>query len=286
MDGRTVLVTGATSGIGLVTAGVLGGAGATVLVHSRSMTRAAETAESMRHGGGRFLAVAADLGSLAGVSQLTAQVRQAAPGGLHVLVNNAGAAFRRRALSPEGAERTIAVNHLAVAALTTALLGALRDAAASTGRPSRVVNLSSALEKRGDPDLPDWAYPQRFSQWQAYCDSKLISLAYGYWLAAELVGSGVTVNAADPGNVATSFGRNAGGVFQMIQSLGRPLLSAPGEGARTGVRLAGDPALDGVTGGYYRAAKPATSSAVSRDPAFRDLVRRRTAAILDTTPRP
>ncbi|GAB1695107.1 SDR family NAD(P)-dependent oxidoreductase [Krasilnikovia sp. M28-CT-15] len=305
MAGRVVLVTGATSGIGRVTATALGTAGATVLVHARTMTRARAVVEEFPRGGGpggestpggsvvstgpgpvgpRFVAVAGDLASVAGVREIVAQVRRAAPHGLHVLINNAGAAFPQRALSQDGVERTIAVNHIAVAALTRALLGPLRDGAASAGRPSRVVNVSSSLERRGNPHLADWSYPSRFSQFQAYCDAKLINLAYSYLSAVELADSGVTVNCADPGSVATSFGRNSGGLFKLIQSLGRPLLATPEKGARTSIRLAADPALDAETGGYYRAGEPRTSSAASRDPAFRELVGRRTAAVLGGAP--
>jgi NAD(P)-dependent dehydrogenase (short-subunit alcohol dehydrogenase family) len=281
MRGRVVLVTGATSGIGLATVASLGEAGSTVLVHARTQARAVATVLELRPGAGRYIPVSGDLGSLAGVRDLAAQVSHAVPDGLHVLVNNAGAAFPQGALSPEGVERTIAVNHVAVAALTTALLGPLRAGAARTGRPSRVVNLSSSVEKRGNRSLRDWSYPDGYGQIQAYCDAKLINLAYTYALADALAGSEVTVNAADPGNVATNFGHSAGGVFKVVQVFGRPFLASARKGARTSIRLAGDPALDGSTGGYYRGAELGTSSAASRDADFREFVYRRTAAILE-----
>src|SRR5690242_7948788 len=119
MHGRVVLVTGAASGIGRATVASLGEAGGTVLVHARTQARAVAAVGELR---GRFVPVSGDLGSLAGVRDLAAQVLHAVPDGLHVLVNNAGAAFPQRALSQEGVERTIAVNHLAGAALTTSLL--------------------------------------------------------------------------------------------------------------------------------------------------------------------
>lgn len=282
---RTVLVTGASSGIGLATAAALGRRGATVLVHARTPARAAATVSELARGGGRFVPVAADLGSLAGVRALAAQARSAvragvAAGGLHALVNNAGAAFREPALSPDGVERTIAVNHLAVAALTTELLDVLRDGAASTGRPSRVVNLSSTMERRGRPRVDDWSAVDGVGQFQAYCDAKLVNLAYTYALARRIAGSGVTVNAADPGNVATRFGDNAGGVFRIFQTLGRPLLASAARGARTSEWLVSDPVLDRETGGYFRASRRRRSSAASRDHEFGEAVFARTAAIL------
>lgn len=276
MRGRTVLVTGATSGIGRATAAALAQRGATVLIHGRSAQSATATVGELEAGAGRLVPVHGDLGSLAGVRELAGQVTDE----LHVLVNNAGAAFAQRNLSPEGLERTIAVNHLASAALTVALLGPLRAGAEAAGRPSRVVNLSSTVERRGNPDLAAWSHPGRYRQLQAYCDAKLINLAYTYGLAAELDGTGVTVNAADPGNVATRFGHNAGGVFNVIQVLGRPLLAGPDRGARTSLRLATDPALDGQTGGYYSKGVLATSSPASRDPELSQRIRARTTALL------
>ncbi|BFU41787.1 SDR family NAD(P)-dependent oxidoreductase [Krasilnikovia sp. MM14-A1004] len=294
MTGRVVLVTGATSGIGRATATALAAAGATVLVHARTKARAQSAVEEFNRARGSasesagasalFVPVVGDLGSVAGVRDVAAEVRRAAPGGLHVMINNAGAAFPQRGLSQDGVERTIAVNHIAVAALTRELLGLLRDGAATAGRPSRVVNVSSSLESRGNPHLADWSYPDRFSQFQAYCDAKLINLAYSYVLAAAVAGSGVTVNCADPGSVATSFGRNGGGLFRVIQTLGRPLLATPEKGARTSIRLAADPALDAESGNYYRAGEPYASSAASRDAAFQELVGRRTAAMLGGAP--
>lgn len=280
LDGRTVLVTGAGGGIGRATAAALGRAGAVVLVHVRDRDRATATARDLAADGGRFVPVCGDLGSIAGTAEVAEQVRKATPSGLHVLVNNAGAAFSRHALSPDGIERTLAVNHVAVAALTSMLLDSLREGASTSGRPSRVVNLSSTLEKRGNTNLWDWSCPGRFSQVQAYADAKLISLAHTYALARALEGSGVTVNAANPGSVATGFGRNAGGVFKVIQTVGRLFMADPEEGARTSVHLAADPALDETTGGYHTAARPDTSSAASRDPGYCQKVYTRTADLL------
>ncbi len=124
-----------------------------------------------------------DLGSLSGVRALVEQVTQLTPRGLHMLVNNARGAFRHRALSLDGVELTLAVNHLPVAALTSAVMDALHNSAANAGRPSRMVNLSSTMEGRGHPKLEHWTYPSRFSQLQAYSDSKLVNLTHTYALA-------------------------------------------------------------------------------------------------------
>jgi NAD(P)-dependent dehydrogenase (short-subunit alcohol dehydrogenase family) len=269
----TALVSGASAGLGRATAAALARTGARVLVHARTEERAVAAAREL-HG----VPVWADLSSVAGVRQLAQQVTAAAEDGLHVLVNNAGGASRRRDLSPEGVERTIAVHHIAPAALVTLLFPVLRRGAIVSARPSRVVNISSTVERFGRR-LTDWSYPQRFSQWQAYCDAKLLNLAFTYALAQRLDQREITVNAANPGNVATGFGRN-GGVFRFFQGPARFLLSTPEQGARTAVTLASDPTLDSATGGYYSKGRPARSSATSRDPAYGEQVLAMTTRLL------
>lgn len=264
----SVLVTGASSGLGRATAQALARAGARVLVHARTRERAEAVAREL---GG--VPVWADLGSVDGVLGLAEQV---AGDGLDVLVNNAGGAFARRELSPDGVERTIAVHHVASAALTAALLPALRHGASPS--PARVVNVSSTVERFGRR-LVDWSSSAGYGQWRAYCDAKLLSLAFTYALAGHLDRREVTVNAADPGNVATGFGRN-GGVFRLFQGPARFLLASPERGARTAVRLASDPELDGATGGFYAKGRPAVSSATSRDPAYGEQVLAATAELL------
>jgi len=269
-----VLISGASSGLGRATAQALARTGARVLVHARTKQRAVAVAHELAG-----VPVWADLGSVAGVRGLAEQVIAAAGGELHVLVNNAGGAPPHRQLSPDGVEGTIAVHHVASAALTAALLPALRRGSVTSGRPSRVVNVSSTVERFGRR-LTDWTYPDRFSQWRAYCDAKLLNLAFTYVLAETLDPREITVNAADPGNVATGFGRN-GGVFRFFQGPARFLLSSPEQGSRTAVRLASDPALDGATGGYYAKSRPKRSSTASRDPAYGEQVFAATVQLLE-----
>ncbi len=268
----TVLVTGASGGLGKATAQALAAIGARVLVHARTEEGAVAAAREVPG-----VPVWADLGSVDGVRGLAEQVTAAADG-LHALVNNAGGASKHRKLSPEGVEQTIAVHHVAPAVLTALLLPALRRGAITSGRPSRVVNVSSTVERFGRR-LTDWSYPERFSQWRAYCDAKLLNLAFTYALANRFDRREITVNAGDPGNVATGFGRN-GGLFRLFQGPARFLLSSPERGARTAVRLAGDPGMDTATGGYYAKSRPALSSATSRDPAYGEQVMAMTVRLL------
>jgi NAD(P)-dependent dehydrogenase (short-subunit alcohol dehydrogenase family) len=280
LDGEVVLVTGATSGIGRVTAAELGRAGGLVLVHGRHRAAAEATVAALAGtGGGRFQAVWGDLHTGEGLRSLIDQVGAVGGGRLHGLVNNAGAAFASREVTELGVERTIAVNHLVPALLTRALRDPLRAGADDRGRPSRVVGVSSTMERRGDPTRRDWSYVDGYRQFQAYCDAKLIGLAYTLALAGRW--SDITVNAADPGSVATNFGRSAGGVFGVIQRFGRPLLAGPDRGARSSVRLAADPGLDGQTGGYYRSGRPAAPSRWALNAAYQERVWHQTEGILE-----
>ena len=283
LEGRTALVTGAAAGIGTATAVALGDAGATVLVHARSAQTAVEAVRALSEESpsGIFTPVHADLGSLAGVHELANQVREGAPNGLHVLINNAGAAFSERKLSPDGVERTIAINHLAVAALTDDLLDLLTESAKHSGQPSRVVNLSSFIHKKGEA-VTDWTYPEKFKQMSAYSDAKLLNLIYTYALAAQLDKATVTVNAADPGQVKTGFGKKAGGFMGLIMKAMGPMLASPEKGALSSVALATDPELGANTAGYVIAGKLTDSSKSSRDATLAHQVWTQTQAKLDS----
>jgi retinol dehydrogenase 12 len=282
LDGQTVLVTGTTKGgIGHETAQGLGNAGATVLVHARN-DRAASTAAGQLaqagNGRGSYQPVAGDLGSLAGVHQLAAAVRDAVPKGLHGLVNNAGAAFAKHTLSPDGYEMTIAVNHVAPAALTEDLLDLLRAGADTLGVPSRVINMTTLIEGRGKP-VEDWAYPGKYKQIRAYADAKLLNLLYTY-AQSRRTGTGVTFNAVSPGSVNSGFGGKAGGPIKTMQALSKPFVGPPAKGARGCIRLMVDPALAEATGGYYSAAKLKKSSKQSRDIKLQDKTFAQTERVL------
>jgi NAD(P)-dependent dehydrogenase (short-subunit alcohol dehydrogenase family) len=274
LDDQTVLVTGAKGGIGRETAQAAGNSGATVLVHARRADQARRAADLLSvngNGKGRYLAVAGDLGSLAGVRELAEAVRQASPKGLNGLVNNAGAAFAARALSPDGYERTIAINHIAAAALTESLLDLLRKGADDFAAPSRVVIMTALIESRGNP-ITDWSYPGKYAQMRAYADAKLLALMYTYAMARRHQGDGLTFNAVSPGAVKTTLGSKAGGPFKLIEALTNPFVGPPEKGSRGCVRLLADPELATATGGYYSSAKLKKSSKKSRDHDAQDRV--------------
>lgn len=285
MRGQTVLVTGTTKGgIGYETARLLGDEGATVLTHGRTQKAAGASVENLAvdgNGAGKFIPVAADLGSIAGAQQLAGAVRAAAPQGIHGLVNNAGAGFNQRRLSPDGVEMTMAINHVAVAALTDALLDSLHAGADALGRPSRVVSMTALIEGRGHVET-DWSFSGKYSQTQAYFDAKLTNLLWVYAMARRLDGHGITVNAVSPGSVNSGFGAKAGGVFGLMMKLGSPFYGPASKGSAGVIRVMTDPALATVTGGYHTPAKQKPSSKKSRNEDLQEQVYLQTEQILRT----
>jgi NAD(P)-dependent dehydrogenase (short-subunit alcohol dehydrogenase family) len=284
LEGQTILITGAKGGIGYETAQGAGNSGANVLVHARRADHARQAVDllvSNGNGKGKYIPLAGDLGSLAGVRQLVDAVHQASPKGLNGLVNNAGAAFSSKALSPDGYERTIATNHVALAALSDLLLDLLRKGADDFASPSRIVNMTAVIESRGNP-ITDWSYPGKYKQIQAYADAKLLALMYTYAQSRRHKGEGLTFNAVSPGAVKTTLGSKAGGPFKTIQALTNPFIPPPEKGSRGCVRLLADPKLATATGGYYSSAKLKKSSKASRDEAAQDRVYEQTERELHT----
>ncbi|MGE3343231.1 MAG: SDR family NAD(P)-dependent oxidoreductase [Vicinamibacterales bacterium] len=269
LSGKTVLVTGATAGIGLATARILASAGAQVLVVGRDAQRAEAAVRQVAPAGspGSATAFVADFTSMQAVRRLAGEVR-ARHARLDVLINNAGAMFGDRLLTIEGFERTWALNHLSCLLLTLELLPLLRSSA-----PARVVNVSSQMHRTGSLAPQTHAQVQKFSGMRAYAQAKLAQIMCGYVLARRLTGSGVTVNALHPGVVSTHVAHEMGTAFDFMQRvLLRPFASSPEQGARTSVYLAASPEVAGVTGGYFEQCAPRRSSADSYDEALQERV--------------
>lgn len=263
MKGRVVLVTGATSGIGLVTARELARLGAQVIVVSRSPSRCAEVVRQIVEATGNpdVLAMPADLSSLGEVRALAERVRREV-GQLDVLVNNAGAIFGERKLSVDGFEMTWALNHLNYFLLSNLLLDLLK-----ASPQGRVVNVSSDAHfavRRAD--FSDVNFERRrYEGFAAYCLSKLANVMFTYELARRLEGSTVTANALHPGAVATNFGRNNRGLLGLVFRLFSRFALTPEQGAQTSIYLAASPEVANVSGKYFDRCKPKPSSAASYD---------------------
>jgi retinol dehydrogenase-12 len=261
LAGKTALVTGATNGIGRVTAKELARRGARVLLVARDRDRGEATEAEIREvSGGRAPdLLLADLSSQSEVCRLAQEVRELTPR-LDLLVNNAGAIFDERKLSADGLEMTFALNHLAYFLLTLELLPLVEAAHAS-----RIVNVSSVAHVRGSIDFDDLQGQRAYSMWRAYQQSKLANLLFTRELARRLRRRGVTANALHPGAIASGFGRNGRGVFSRLVALGAPFLASPERGARTTLHVATAPELAGVTGRYFADCREKTPSRAARD---------------------
>ncbi|HUN31080.1 MAG TPA: SDR family NAD(P)-dependent oxidoreductase [Trebonia sp.] len=266
LTGRVSVVTGATGGIGQVIATRLARLGSTVVIVCRDGSAGERLRQRIaaQAGADRAEVVAGDLSSRACVREVAAEIA-GRHDRLHLLVNNAGAHYRKRLLSADGIEMHVAVDYLAGFGLTLLLLDQLRN-----GAPSRVVNVVSdamndarPVTRHGRPRpvtldparldaLREVNGPAGFAPFEAYARAKLLTTMSGYLLASQLRDTGVTVNAVHPGITATGI------VDDIIHPLMRPFLGlikrsllTPEQGAEPVLRLAIAPELAGVTGRYF-----------------------------------
>jgi len=263
MRGKTVIVTGATSGIGKATASGLAVMGARVAITGRDAERTVGAARDIRKvSGGQVDAFVADLSSQTEVRRLAAEVLGTLTH-IDVLVNNVGGYWNTRHVTADGLEHTLAVNHLAPFLLTNLLLERL----VSSG-PARVVTVSSNAEAIGQIDFDDLQGERSYSGARAYNQSKLANLLFTYELARRLRATSVTANALHPGVVSTSFGaEDPGRAQRLFVPILRPFMQDPPQGAATSIHLASAPELDGVTGRYFANREPKRSSKRSYDEA-------------------
>ena len=264
MAGKSVLVTGGTSGIGKATAAGLAALGARVGITGRDPARTEAVAASIRAtpGSPAVDGFAADMSAQAGVRRLAAQVLDTYPR-LDVLVNNAGGFWAHRHVTADGLEHTFALNHLAPFLLTSLLLDRLAASA-----PARIITVSSGAHARGRIDFDDLQGERDYSGQRAYSQSKLANVMFTYELSRRLDGTGVTATVLHPGVVRTSFGaEDQAAYFAVMIRVARLFMKTPAQGAGTPIYLASSPEVEGITGRYFVNRKPRTSSKASYDTA-------------------
>jgi NAD(P)-dependent dehydrogenase (short-subunit alcohol dehydrogenase family) len=263
--GKTVLITGATSGIGLEASVALARRGARLVMVGRdpARTQAAVAGVLARAGSGDVSHLLCDLSSKSAVRGL-AEAFQARHDRLDVLVNNAGGVNKSRRVTADGVEATFAVNHLAPFLLTNLLTDLLVRSA-----PARVVTVASNAHRRADLDFEDLGLERGYSIMRAYGRSKLANVLFAAELARRLAGSGVTSNSLHPGTVATNIWSGAPLWTKPIILLAmRPFFISAEKGAETMVQLAASPALEGVTGKYFQEGREVLPSRLARDEAL------------------
>jgi NAD(P)-dependent dehydrogenase (short-subunit alcohol dehydrogenase family) len=265
VDGKRVLITGATSGIGRAAATELARRGAALSLVARSEKRATEAVRSIQDRSGSRKPIdvlAADLGSQASVRALARQALEQYPA-IHVLINNAGAIYGRRQLSADGIELTWAVNHVAPFLLTTLLLDRLK-----AGAPARIITTSSGAHEGARIPLDDLNAERAWGGmgFTRYGETKLANILFTAELARRLAGTGVTANCFHPGFVASSFNRNNGLLMRVGMALSRPFARSAAKGAETLVWLADSDEAGGESGGYFVDMRRVTPSPAARDP--------------------
>ncbi len=259
MKGKTVLITGANTGIGRATTLALAGMGAKIVMLCHTRERGQKAMEEIKEKSDN-----PDIDLLVADLSVQADVRRAAAefaarySRLHVLINNAGVILPNRVVTGDGLESTLAVNYLAPFLLTNLLRDRLKAAA-----PARIINVASGIQRA--LDFADLQGEKRYGGLRAYGESKTALILHTYELARRLAGTGVTANCLHPGDIRTDIFRHYTGLFKLILSISGPLMRSPEKGAQTPVYLASSPKVQNVTGRYFVNRRPVKSSASTYD---------------------
>src|SRR5271169_549985 len=261
MKGKTIVATGATSGIGEAAVLELAGLGARIVIVARDEARAQATmrkleAKAPKLGHRMHLA---DLSSMADTRKVGAAIAASEPR-IDVLINNAGAMFGERRVTPEGLELTFALNHMAYFVLTQALRERLVASA-----PARIVSTASDAHQGASLDFDDLQSAKGYSGFKVYGRSKLANILFTRELARRLAGTGVVANCLHPGFVASRFGDEAGGWLGRQIPFAKRFAISPEQGADTIVYLASAPEAANFSGEYFANRKIADRSAAARD---------------------
>lgn len=266
---KTVLITGATDGVGKQTALKLAKEGYHIVMMVRSKARAEQTiAEIKQESGNKKIEyILVDLTSQAQVRKAATEFLAAYPR-LDILINNAGLIMPDRQITADGFEQSFEVNHLSHFLLTHMLLDRIKQSS-----EGRIVNLSSEGHRMAKFDPDNFNAEKDYSSIGQYCFTKLCNVYFTNELADRLKGTNVTVNAVHPGVVRTSFGGAMDkGILKPLFAISRLFMISPAQGAATSVYVATAPGLSKVTGRYFKDSKEKRSSALSLNVANQKLL--------------
>jgi NAD(P)-dependent dehydrogenase (short-subunit alcohol dehydrogenase family) len=261
IEGKTCIITGASSGIGKASAEQLASMGAHVIMVCRNLERGerAKTEVEAKSGSKSVELMRADLASLVSVRAFAEEFAKN-HGSLHVLLNNAGVARPLRSTTIDGFEMTFQVNYLSHFLLTNLLLPILKKSA-----PSRIISVSSVAHYGGHLNFDDLQMEKGYGVMRAYSQSKLALVLFTHELARRLQGTGVTANCLHPGAVATNIWGEWLGPAAFLGKVTRLFMLSPEKGAKTQVYLASSPDVEGVSGEYFEFHGKKESSAESYD---------------------
>ena len=261
MNGKTVVITGATSGIGESAAFELARRGADLALLCRSNARGEDTKARIEKEVGRpcVQLFRADFERLDDVREVATQLATALPK-IDVLLNNAGVTMLRREETVDGFEKTFGVNHLAPFLLTQRLLPKILE---SPG--ARIVNVASEAHRFAKFDLDDLQSERRFSSMRVYGASKLANILYTHELARRLEGRDIRVWSLHPGAVATRLGANNGGIAKLLHPLLTMFFKTPDKGAETSVYLCSEADIEAENGSYFANKRVKKTTALPRD---------------------
>lgn len=262
LAGKICVVTGSNSGIGKETALALAGMGVTVVMVVRNQQKGQEALDEVvaKTGNRSVSLMTCDMSSMASVRSFAEKFKKKYTS-LNILINNAGAEFVKRQVTPEGYEQSFAVDYLAPFLLTHELLDLLKASA-----PSRIINVSSGLAKNGRVDFDDLQNEKNYKGMKAYSNAKLMLIMFTYALSRRLSGSGVTANVLMPGFVATNLGKSSGSRSSALMfTLVRPMQISAKKGAETSVYLASSDEVTDISGKCFAKKKKATTCTASYD---------------------
>jgi len=259
LNGRTVIVTGANSGMGMATTATLADMGATVVMLCRNEKRGMEALHILSEKSDRKLELMiCDLGDFSSIKAFTDAFRSKYKK-LDILVNNAGFISLDRQTTRDGLERQFGVNHIGHFLLTMRLMDLIPNG-------GRIVNVASGAHKTGKIHFEDINLTKRFNVIKAYSQSKLANVLFTRELASRLKSKGITVNCCHPGAVATNMGVSRDtGFGKTITGMLKPFFQTPEQGARTAIYLASSEDARGITGEYFYRCKIAKSSKRSKN---------------------
>jgi NAD(P)-dependent dehydrogenase (short-subunit alcohol dehydrogenase family) len=256
MQGKVVVLTGGTSGIGLVAAQRLAAMGARLVLIARDRERANTVISRLGPGHSVYYA---DLSLIAEMKRVAREI-SAAEHKIDVLINNAGALFSARRVTPDGLERTFALNHMAYFVVSLGLAAQLQAAGSA-----RVINTSSDAHEGKQLEFDDLQSERGYSGFNVYGRSKLCNILFTRELVRRWSGTGVTANSLHPGFVATRFGDQSGGAMSAFIRIGKLFALSPEKGAETIVYLASSDEVAGATGAYFYKCRQKQPSSQAQD---------------------